>query len=342
MIVWPIDVTQNKYTKWYEQLVNKAKNRTLSGDVYTETHHIVPHCISQDNSKDNLVVLTAREHYIAHLLLWRMGMPSKWHNKMMMALWVMTNGSGNGNQKMKRSKLKLHSSKLYETFIEERRRISGKQAAERWKDPKYRNNIVNQLQDRWNDPEYKERMSQVHKERMSTPEARKASSENSQTMWNNRSEQERNELLDKTLRKVTADRKGKTYEEIYTPEQIERMHKARENRVLSDDAKERMKQGQLNASKCPMPDHVKIQVGNRFRGRTDLNGENNGMFGRKHSEESKAKMRAALAGRKQTAEQIEKRRQTNKENAKTCVHCGKTYARHNYSRWHGDNCKLKP
>lgn len=137
-------------------------------------------------------------------------------------------------------------------------------------------------------------------------------------------------------------RKGKTYEELYTPEQIERMHKARRERVITPEGLERMKAGRAKASKAPMPEHVKLQVGNRFKGRTDLNGENNGMFGRNHSEESKAKMRAALVGRKQTAEQMEKRRQTNKENAKTCVHCGKTCARHNYSRWHGDNCKLKP
>lgn len=251
MIVWPVDVTQNKYTKWYEQLVNKAKNRTLPEDVYTETHHIVPYCISQDNSKDNLVVLTGREHYMAHLLLWRMGMPPKWHNKMMMALWVMTNGSGYGNQKIERSKLKLRNSKLYETFIEERRRILGDRAAERWKDPKYKNNIVKQIQDRWNDPEYKKRMSQVHKERLSTPEARKASSENSQTMWDNRSEDERKEVLENSLLKVTKARKGKSWDEIYDSETKQRILTGIQNRVLSEDAKERIKQGRLKGCRLP-------------------------------------------------------------------------------------------
>jgi hypothetical protein len=37
----------------------------------TETHHIIPRCRGGDNSPDNLVVLTLREHYVAHWMLWR-------------------------------------------------------------------------------------------------------------------------------------------------------------------------------------------------------------------------------------------------------------------------------
>lgn len=56
----------NKYYAWYKQLV-ASKNRVL--DCYTEKHHIIPRCMRGDDSVENLVVLTAREHYIAHLLL---------------------------------------------------------------------------------------------------------------------------------------------------------------------------------------------------------------------------------------------------------------------------------
>lgn len=236
-----------KYAKWYEQLITNAKARTYELD-YQEVHHIIPRSLGGTDEKHNLVGLSLREHFIAHLLLWRMGFPGQYNEKMAYAFSFMSRLQGKANI----------NNRLYETA------------------------------------------------------------------------------------RIECSRKGKSFEELYTPEQIERMHKARRERVITPEGLERMKAGRAKASKAPMPEHVKLQVGNRFKGRTDLNGENNGMFGRNHSEESKAKMRAALVGRKQTTEQMEKRRQTYKENAKTCVHCGKTCARHNYSRWHGDNCKLKP
>lgn len=64
----------NKYQDWYQDLVQSAKNqnRVKSNTTYYESHHIVPKCLGGDNSKLNLVLLTAREHYIAHLLLVRM------------------------------------------------------------------------------------------------------------------------------------------------------------------------------------------------------------------------------------------------------------------------------
>ena len=60
----------NKYTVWYYSIITNAKNRTK--DSYTEKHHIVPRSMGGDNSLDNLVALTAREHFICHLLLTKM------------------------------------------------------------------------------------------------------------------------------------------------------------------------------------------------------------------------------------------------------------------------------
>ena len=56
----------NKYYKWYKELTSK-QDRSL--ECYTEKHHIVPKSMGGLDTKENLVVLTAREHYIAHLLL---------------------------------------------------------------------------------------------------------------------------------------------------------------------------------------------------------------------------------------------------------------------------------
>ena len=110
IIDWPFSFKENKYSLWYTNLIHKAKNRILPDEVYVERHHIIPKCISNNHSKENLVYLTAREHYIAHALLWKMAMPAKWHNKMMMSLHMMVNGSS--NQKQNRS-YKINS-RIYE------------------------------------------------------------------------------------------------------------------------------------------------------------------------------------------------------------------------------------
>lgn len=66
------------YYKIYNQLIEHAVIRNsvkLKHDdpnyVYLETHHIVPKSLGGKNDKSNLVNLTAREHYIAHLLLFK-------------------------------------------------------------------------------------------------------------------------------------------------------------------------------------------------------------------------------------------------------------------------------
>jgi hypothetical protein len=73
---------QNKYTKWYFNLIQNAKDRK-HGD---EIHHIIPRCLGGNEQKDNLVSLSYREHYIAHALL------TKMHNsvKLKSAFWQMS------------------------------------------------------------------------------------------------------------------------------------------------------------------------------------------------------------------------------------------------------------
>lgn len=62
---------KNKYTIWYENIILRAKNRSLV-NTYTETRHIIPKSLGGDNSKENLVKLTAREHFLCHYLLTKM------------------------------------------------------------------------------------------------------------------------------------------------------------------------------------------------------------------------------------------------------------------------------
>ena len=55
------------YQKIYDNLVQSRKNRVT--DKYVEKHHIIPKCLGGTDDKDNLVILTYREHFIAHWLL---------------------------------------------------------------------------------------------------------------------------------------------------------------------------------------------------------------------------------------------------------------------------------
>lgn len=55
------------YVIIYKKLIERAKIRKLAG--YVERHHIIPKCIGGLNDNNNIAILTAREHFIAHLLL---------------------------------------------------------------------------------------------------------------------------------------------------------------------------------------------------------------------------------------------------------------------------------
>jgi len=64
------------YKKTYEALMSKCKNqnRKKGTGVYYEAHHVVPVCFGgkgdrRNTKHPNIVLLTAKEHYVAHLLL---------------------------------------------------------------------------------------------------------------------------------------------------------------------------------------------------------------------------------------------------------------------------------
>lgn len=63
---------QKWYKKTYDSLISKGLLRGLNKanlGYYTERHHIIPKCLGGENISTNYVLLTAREHIIAHMLL---------------------------------------------------------------------------------------------------------------------------------------------------------------------------------------------------------------------------------------------------------------------------------
>jgi len=61
----------NKYSKWYFNIISSAQARTADL-IYFEKHHILPKSLGGKNNKENLVNLTAKEHFICHHLLTKM------------------------------------------------------------------------------------------------------------------------------------------------------------------------------------------------------------------------------------------------------------------------------
>jgi hypothetical protein len=105
----------NKYTRWYNIIIEQARDRITDG--YTESHHVQPRSLGGTDNKDNLVNLTAREHFVCHWLL------SKMHTgeakaKMIYAL----NGMKRGNEFTQRYETKI-TARVYENLKKEFSRV---------------------------------------------------------------------------------------------------------------------------------------------------------------------------------------------------------------------------
>lgn len=114
---------QNKYSRIYFLIIERAKSRTLSPEVYVERHHIIPKSLGGDNTKFNLVSLTAREHFICHLLLPRMT-TGVHKQKMTFAAWALTMKKDITDKKI--------SNRTYQKLKEERAKLlRGKSMSEK-------------------------------------------------------------------------------------------------------------------------------------------------------------------------------------------------------------------
>ena len=124
------------YQKHYDNLMKTRKAYCSFGNLeYWEKHHIVPKCMNGSNDESNLVLLTAREHYIAHVLLTKI-FDSDTKYKMKLAMGQFTRSSGNQDRilnsrqfelckKLVSESIKyLHSGKSKPKTPEHRRKIS--------------------------------------------------------------------------------------------------------------------------------------------------------------------------------------------------------------------------
>ncbi len=92
---------ENKYTNWYDNIISQAqlekryrRKRLDPKYIYYEQHHIIPRSLGGSDYKSNLVFLTAKEHYICHLLLVKMCIDPKHKQKMFCAINIYINTHG--------------------------------------------------------------------------------------------------------------------------------------------------------------------------------------------------------------------------------------------------------
>lgn len=141
------------YTRIYNQIIERAQTRELDG--YVEKHHIVPKCMDGLDVKENIVKLTAREHFLCHMLLCEI-YPKE--NKLKHALFLMAIGK----QKVK-EKTYVIGSRVYERLKTEfSEMLTGKPQTRETKNKKSKSML-----DVW-EGKTKEEMSEIGQKRWET------------------------------------------------------------------------------------------------------------------------------------------------------------------------------
>ena len=145
----------NKYTKWYNQITERARDRVV--DTYIETHHIKPRRLGGTDDADNLVELTAREHFICHWLLTKMHTGDE-RNKMMSAFFLMRGNNSYQNRYI--------NSRAYEILREEYAQYISKMNTGRVQPPEEKAKQIAAITGRKRKPfsaEWRKKMSEAHR-----------------------------------------------------------------------------------------------------------------------------------------------------------------------------------
>lgn len=277
---------QNKYTKYYYNIVSNALARTLSAEVYTEKHHIIPKSLGGSNDKTNLVILTAREHFICHWLLTKM-LTNISCRKMKYALSIMKASKTNSRYQTK------ITSRVFENI---RKGVPG---TAHTSETKEKIGNANKGNIPWN----------KGKTGVMSVEARAKIS----LAVKNRTISEETKLKHRT-RKATSETKEKIGNaqrgKVTSAETKAKMSAAAKGRTFSDETRAKMsiaKQGRPgNRQGTIVSDETKAKLSLANKGKIGLAGESNGMFGvvpwnknKAWSDETRAKMSASAKQRHQ-------------------------------------------
>lgn len=157
------------YSNIYQNLIEKARKRLVRPDK-TEKHHIIPECMGGLDEEDNLIYLSPREHFVAHLLLCKMHPTSP-----ALAYAVLAFKMSNAHQ--------IRTSRDYD-FV--RRIVSedrSEKMKEKWKNPEYREKMSKMSLEVWDNR--RKGIFKKKKSRVSSEEAGKITSEYYTNKWKN-------------------------------------------------------------------------------------------------------------------------------------------------------------
>ena len=181
----------NKYSNWYNTIINRAQNRSKSG--YVELHHIIPKSLGGNDTTFNLVALTAREHFICHLLLTKM-VTGQAKRKMIHAAWGMCNLVGPGQSRYK------VSARMYEN-LKIQNALALSEAYKGSKDPnKGRSGNSNHFYGKKHSNETKEKIRQSRIGKKDSDELKRKKSESAKN---------RPPVTETTRKKISVRNKGK-------------------------------------------------------------------------------------------------------------------------------------
>lgn len=197
------------YRKIHDRIIEKRRLFPLDENEYGEIHHILPKSLGGSNSTENLIRLSAKEHFVIHLLLIRIfPIGSIERGKMLYAMKRMRYGNKAQRELKNSSRMyEYHRKEISEVMskkhlgkpktIEHRQRISQAKTGKSRNDlDRYRKTTL----ELWKDPEYAKKQSEakigkqlseshrkaISKSRSSSPRSEETKAKISQTKLANR------------------------------------------------------------------------------------------------------------------------------------------------------------
>lgn len=102
------------YDRIYNNIINRRRQEVFSG--YTEKHHILPRSLGGTDTAENLIDLSAREHFLCHYLLVKMQKPDTISYYKMLNAFIMMKAESTGQKRYINNriyeKLKIQYSKI--------------------------------------------------------------------------------------------------------------------------------------------------------------------------------------------------------------------------------------
>jgi len=210
------------YQKIYNDLIESARLRVLVPllNLYVEKHHIVPKSIGGSDDTSNIVLLTAREHFVAHWLLHIIYKHSPQSGKMAAAFHSMC-------QLNKWGKRYYHSRGF---------EIARKAKSE---------SMIGVAKS----PEHKEKLAKANKLRSQNLEWRKKISESSKG-------KKHGPMSDQHRKKISEAQKGKKFSE----ETKLKMSEAKKGRKFSEEHIEKIRQAKTGKKRKPFSEETRKKM----------------------------------------------------------------------------------